>query len=108
MRKKSLKNELLETIKSLETGQNDVLCRFPLRVSWLKQNIPSLKENIVNYSCEDLDKFLFLTDAKKVTLVFPSAHINSPASMYGHTFLNISSNNLSILLGASFCAIIAF
>jgi hypothetical protein len=91
--KYNLKEELLETIKSLESGQNDVLCRFPLRVNWLKQNLPSFEQNIVNYKCEDLDKFLLLTDAKKVTLVFPTAHINSPASMYGHTFLNISSNN---------------
>ena len=69
------------------------MCRFPLRVSWLKQNIPSLQDKIINYTCEDLDKFLSLTNAKKVTLVFPTAHINSPASMYGHTFINVSSDD---------------
>jgi len=26
-------------------------------------------------------------------MVFPTAHINSPASMYGHTFLRVSSNH---------------
>lgn len=35
---------------------------------------------------------------KSVTLVFPSAHINSPASMFGHTFLRINSAYDSKLL----------
>ena len=49
--KTDLKKELFETINSLESGQNDVLCRFPLRVKWLKQNIPSLEKKIINYEC---------------------------------------------------------
>jgi hypothetical protein len=90
--KTDLKKELFETINSLESGKNSVLCRFPLRVKWLKQNIPQLKENIVSYSCPKLNEYLGAIDAKQVTMVFPTAHINSPASMYGHTFLRVSSN----------------
>lgn len=96
--KKDLKKELFETIQSLQNGQNNVLCRFPLRVEWLKQNIPSLEKTIVNYSCEELDKYISILDAKYVTMVFPTAHINSPASMYGHTFLRLSSNNQTPLI----------
>lgn len=96
--KQDLKEELFETIKSLESGTNNVLCRFPLRVWWLKQNIPNFEKNIVVYPCEDLDKFLELTNAKYVTMVFPTAHINSPASMYGHTFLRISSDKQTPLI----------
>jgi len=33
-----------------------------------------------------------------VTLIFPSAHINTPASMFGHTFLRINSSFKSKLL----------
>lgn len=91
--KTDLKKELFETIDSLESGKNDVLCRFPLRVEWLKNNIPNLEEKIVKYKCAELDEFLTLIDAKYVTMVFPTAHINSPASMYGHTFLRVSSNH---------------
>lgn len=90
--KYDLKKELIETIKSLENNENDILCRFPLRVEWLKEQIPNLQNSIKSYSCEELDKYLDLTDAKFVTLVFPTSHINSPASMYGHTFLKISSS----------------
>ena len=96
--KTDLKKELFETINSLENGQNNVLCRFPLRVKWLKENIPSLEKDIVNYSCTELDEFLTLVDAKHVTMVFPTAHINSPASMYGHTFLRVSSNEETPLI----------
>lgn len=96
--KEDLKEELFETINSLETGTNNVLCRFPLRVEWLKENIPTLEEKIVPYSCEDLDKFLELTNAKYVTMVFPTAHINSPASMYGHTFLKVGADKETPLI----------
>ena len=39
-----------------------------------------------------------MVDAKYVTIVFPTAHINSPASMYGHTFLRVSSNEETPLI----------
>ncbi|MDD3054711.1 MAG: DUF4105 domain-containing protein [Aliarcobacter sp.] len=90
--KTDLKKELFETINSLENAQNNVLCRFPLRVKWLKENIPSLEKDIVTYPCTELDEYISSIDAKYVTMVFPTAHINSPASMYGHTFLRVSSN----------------
>ena len=90
--KTDLKKELFETINSLKNGKNNVLCRFPLRVKWLKENIPSLEKEIVIYPCAQLDEYISSIDAKYVTMVFPTAHINSPASMYGHTFLRVSSN----------------
>ena len=90
--KTDLKKELFETINSLKNGENSVLCRFPLRVEWLKKNIPNLEKEIVVYPCPKLDEYLNAVDAKYVTLVFPTAHINSPASMYGHTFLRVSSS----------------
>lgn len=96
--KEDLKEELFETINSLETGTNNVLCRFPLRVEWLKENIPTLEKKIVPYSCEELDNFLKLTNAKYVTMVFPTAHINSPASMYGHTFLKVGEDKQTPLI----------
>ena len=91
--KTDLKKELSETIDSLLSGKNNVLCRFPLRVKWLKKNIKDLETKIVNYECKDLDIFIEATNTKFVTLVFPNAHINSPASMYGHTFLRLAEDN---------------
>ena len=96
--KTDLKEELIETIQSLENGKNNLLCRFPLRVKWLKENIPNLEKNIILYPCEELEKYVSLLDAKYVTMVFPTAHINSPASMYGHTFLRLSSDRNTPLI----------
>ncbi|MEA3228513.1 MAG: DUF4105 domain-containing protein [Campylobacterota bacterium] len=48
--------------------------------------------------CKKYDKILKRLNPKSVTLVFPSAHINSPASMFGHTFLRINSGYNSKLL----------
>ncbi len=96
--KNDLKKELFETIESLKTGKNDILCKFPLRVMWLKEQIPNLNENIKEYSCKDLNQYLNETNAKYATLVFPTSHINSPASMYGHTFIKISSDKNTPLI----------
>ena len=96
--KTDLKKELFETIDSLVKGKNNILCRFPLRVKWLKKNIPNLENKIVNYECKDLDIFLNATNTKYVTLVFPTAHINSPASMYGHTFLRLAEDDNTPLI----------
>jgi hypothetical protein len=97
--KTDIKKELFATVDSLITGKNNVLCRFPLRVKWLTENIPHLKKNIVYYKCEDLDNYLKKVGKKYVTVVFPSAHINSPASMYGHTFLKLYNSKQTPLLG---------
>lgn len=96
--KSDLKKELFETIDSLTTGTNNILCRFPLRVKWLKKNIPNLNSKIIKYECKDLDIFLKAANTKYVTLVFPTAHINSPASMYGHTFLRLAADNNTPLI----------
>ena len=96
--KYDLKEELFETIDALKSGEKDVLCRFPLRVSWLEKTIPNLKEQIKYYECKELNKYKKELEAKHITLVFPSSHINSPASMYGHTFLQLSSKKDAPLL----------
>ncbi len=64
----------------------EVFCRFPARVKWLYEKIPTLE----NYqTCESLENLIENYQASKAVLVFPTAHINSPASMFGHTFLRL-------------------
>ncbi len=96
--KTNLKEELFETIAALKKGEKNVLCRFPLRVQWLKEKLPSLKNEIKYYECKDLDLYIKEINAKYASLIFPSAHINSPASMYGHTFLRIGGNEKTPLI----------
>ncbi|OHD96659.1 MAG: hypothetical protein A3E21_01200 [Sulfurimonas sp. RIFCSPHIGHO2_12_FULL_36_9] len=98
--KTNAKNELNATIDALlnETifDDNSTACRFPARKAWLQEQLNITKFADVN--CTEYDKVLKRLNPKSATLVFPSAHINSPASMFGHTFLRINSAYNSKLL----------
>ena len=65
-------------------------------MEWLKEKL-DLKD-LPNVTCKRYDEIVRRLDPKSVTLVFPAAHINSPASMFGHTFLRINSSYNSKLL----------
>jgi len=98
--KKNAKKELDATITALlnETkfDDNSTACRFPARKAWLKDRLDIKK--FPEVSCDEYDSILKRLNPKSATLVFPSAHINSPASMFGHTFLRINSGYKSKLL----------
>lgn len=72
------------------------ICRFPARFFYLDsllgfENLPTLK-------CEEFEAMRNYVNPISATLIFPSAHINSPASMFGHTFLLLNSGFNSRLL----------
>ncbi|SFV62227.1 putative outermembrane protein [hydrothermal vent metagenome] len=94
--KTNLKNELIATVKKLiidkSDDENSTLCRYPSRSNWLLKKLPKLKQIIKIPKCTKLKKEINSLEAKQVTLVFASAHMNSPASAFGHTFLRIDSD----------------
>ncbi|PLY14586.1 MAG: hypothetical protein C0628_03965 [Sulfurimonas sp.] len=98
--KTNANSELNATIDALfnesNFDDNATACRFPARKDWLKKelNITQLPEVV----CQKYNTIVNRLNPKSVTLVFPSAHINSPASMFGHTFLRINSAYNSKLL----------
>ena len=98
--KSNPQSELHATIDAFynETSfdDNSSACRFPARLEWLKEKL-DLKD-LPSVTCKKYDEILKQLDPKSVTLVFPAAHINSPASMFGHTFLRINSSYNSKLL----------
>ena len=71
-------------------------CRFPARRAWLASELGL--EDLPMVHCEAYETLLEQVDPQSVTLVFSSAHINSPASMFGHTFLRIDSSYESKML----------
>ncbi len=75
---------------------NSSACLFPARKAWLKERL-KIKE-FPKVECKTYDETLQKLNPKSATLVFPAAHINSPASMFGHTFLRINSAYKSRLL----------
>jgi len=75
---------------------NSTACTFPARKAWLKEQLKI--KDFPDVQCNEYNKILKRLDPTSATIVFPSAHINSPASMFGHTFLRINSSYNSKLL----------
>jgi hypothetical protein len=83
--------ELEATLRILfksETDPNKALaCRFPARVAWLIRELAIKEQQLPSFRCLKLENWLNNINAAGVTLVFPVSVLNSPASMFGHTFL---------------------
>lgn len=98
--KKDAEAELNATLTALYNEKrfddNSSACRYPARTVWLQKKL-NLK-NLVQTECKKFNGLMLKLDPKSATLVFPNAHINSPASMFGHTFLRIDSSYFSKLL----------
>ena len=62
-------------------------CLFPARYAWLKQQLGAAA--FVDQPCPLLDTWRTGISAEAATLVYATAYLNSPASMYGHTFLRL-------------------
>ena len=64
-------------------------CAFIARYHWLKEKLAFEDVRLPPISCERFDRWFAEFSAQSVTLIFPSAFMNYPASMFGHTFLRI-------------------
>lgn len=62
-------------------------CRFPGRFAWLKSKLPHSQFKEVY--CPEFEEWKSKINAEKIYLVFPSAYLNSPSSMYGHTLFRV-------------------
>lgn len=98
--KTNAQSELDATIDALlnerDFGDNSAACRFPARKAWIAKELGDIK--FPDVKCSEYEKVLERLNPKSATLIFSSAHINSPASMFGHTFLRINSSYDSKLL----------
>lgn len=64
-------------------------CRFPARYRWLKDRLAFDPGRLPERLCADFEAWRGAIDAEAVSVVFASAFLNNPASMYGHTFLRL-------------------
>ena len=65
-------------------------CRFPARWAWLKQQLAIDTRRLAERPCPVFAQWHQAIAPEKVTLIYSAAYVNSPASMYGHTFLRLS------------------
>lgn len=64
-------------------------CAFIARYHWLKERLRFDPERLMPVSCGRFDRWLAEMNPQGVSLIFPAAFLNNPASMFGHTFLRI-------------------
>ncbi len=64
-------------------------CRFPARYAWLKRQLGFDPALLPEQPCERFQNWKSRLDAGGVTMIFASAYLDNPATMYGHTFLRL-------------------
>ena len=90
---KNPKNEMdafiKEYIHPTYTGEEDIVCRFPARVNFIKKhfNLPNRKQTT---DCIGYYEFREKVSAEKIYIVFAGENNVSPSSMMGHLFLKLS------------------
>ncbi|KHT40334.1 outermembrane protein [Vibrio sinaloensis] len=91
--KTSPANELQATYEAFYRQSNDAAkaaqCRFPARYTWLEAKLG--REAKLN--CEELNRWRDVLDPEGLTLVFPTAFMNNPSSMFGHTLLRVDAKD---------------
>jgi len=91
------KAELVATIRhafddsvALNSPQPN-LCRYIARYQFLSRQMKALGFDFKVPQCDGFDAWRAKFSNHSVTLIFASIYLNSPASMYGHTFMRFDS-----------------
>ena len=75
---------------ALDADTDHAQCRFPARWQWVKEALALQGPDAVDVECPVFEQWHRTIAAQAVTLVYATAYLNSPASMYGHTFFRLS------------------
>ncbi|HET9062432.1 MAG TPA: DUF4105 domain-containing protein [Candidatus Binatia bacterium] len=66
-------------------------CTFRARYAWLVRELSIDPTRLPPATCESYDTWRKGLDAHGLSLIFPEAYMNNPASMFGHTLLRVDS-----------------
>ena len=69
-------------------------CRFPARAAWLVERLAIEPSSLPPADCAKYEAWRRLMDPGAVSLIFASAYLNNPASMFGHTFLRLERSKV--------------
>lgn len=78
--------------EEIDAQQLHPQCLFVARYQWLKQKLNFDAARLPEQRCQRFEEWLQALDPAGATLIFPTAYINSPASMFGHTLLRIDAH----------------
>ncbi|MEN8197941.1 MAG: DUF4105 domain-containing protein, partial [Pseudomonadota bacterium] len=71
------------------SGKQHPQCASIARYSWLKARLGFDPSRLREQPCPDFHEWYEAINPGQVTLIFPSAYLNQPSSMFGHTLLRI-------------------
>ncbi|HET9130970.1 MAG TPA: DUF4105 domain-containing protein, partial [Terriglobia bacterium] len=64
-------------------------CAFIARYHWLKEQLNFDSARLAPLACERFHRWYEDFDVQSISLIFPSAFLNNPASMFGHTLFRV-------------------
>jgi hypothetical protein len=70
-------------------SQQPAQCAFIARYQWLKTQLNFDPTRLTPLACDRFTRWYEEFQAESITLIFPSAFLNNPASMFGHTLLRV-------------------
>ena len=68
-------------------------CAFIARYHWLKERLRFDPVWLTPIACDRFERWRAELNPEGISLIFPAAFMNNPASMFGHTFLRIDQKN---------------
>ena len=82
-------NATITDILSSTEESTAARCRFVARSNWLIDKLAIKKSELPELRCKAYEEWRKNVQPQQVTLIFPTYHLNSPSSMYGHTLLRL-------------------
>jgi len=64
-------------------------CAFIARYHWLKEQLNFDSTRLLPRACERFHRWYEDFEVQSISLIFPSAFLNNPASMFGHTLFRV-------------------
>ncbi len=77
--------------KRIKARGESAACAFIARYHWLNRELRFDPRKLPPPRCPAFRRWLKALDPGSVSVIFPNAYVNSPASMFGHTLLRIDS-----------------
>jgi len=71
-------------------------CQIIARRQWLEEALKQSGTFLQLADCAEYREWREFLSTRQVVLVFASSYLNSPSSMYGHTFLRFDSGNITM------------
>lgn len=91
----------IKTLTQADENQIQQLqCKFPARFNWLAKATGLGQEFDIN-ACKELTKWAKPLAMDNLSLVFASAYLDSPSSMFGHTYFKFYGSSSELLFATT-------